>query len=192
MTLLPNDLYEQPFAPLAVELVVEDMLPRAEVERAIRYRHNDLPAHDLPFQMGVGVILIAVVAVLAVGLLRGKLLQPDLIVMVQSRLVVVDKHRSGYVHCRAEGEAVLHATLRHQPLDFLMDGNDGPSFGYFHPYLFCQVFHDSLSLEPLCLIVQRTMPGSGKLGIPGSVPCMPSLGESTHSKGDRFTATGKE
>ena len=50
----------------AVELAVEDLLPGAEVELAVGDRHDHLAAHDLPLQVGVGVVLAgAVVVVLA-------------------------------------------------------------------------------------------------------------------------------
>src|SRR5262245_57608847 len=61
---LPDDLDEHPLGAVAVELAVEDLLPGAEVELPPGDRHDDLPAHDLALEVGVGVVLAgAVVAV---------------------------------------------------------------------------------------------------------------------------------
>ena len=91
--LFPDDLDQHPLRPMAVELAVEDLLPRPEVELALGDRHDDFAAHDLPFQVGVGVVLAGavVVVVVRVGVERGQLLQPDAEVVVQAALVVVDE-----------------------------------------------------------------------------------------------------
>ena len=45
--LLPDDLDQHPLRPVAVELAVEDLLPRPEVELPLRDRDDHLAAHDL-------------------------------------------------------------------------------------------------------------------------------------------------
>ena len=93
VSLFPDDLHQHPLRPAAVELAVEDLLPRAEVELALGDGHDDLPAHDLPLHVGVGVVLAGAVVVVGFGrrVERGQLLQPLLVVVVQARLVVVDE-----------------------------------------------------------------------------------------------------
>src|SRR5262249_558753 len=83
--LLPDDLDQHALRPAAVELAVEDLLPRAEVQLALRDRHDDLTAHDLPLQVGVGVVLAGAVVVVHAGVRveRGQPLQPLLVVPVQ-------------------------------------------------------------------------------------------------------------
>ena len=54
--LLPNDLDQHPLRPIPIELAAENLLPRPEVEFPLGKRH-DLPAHELPLQVGVGVVL---------------------------------------------------------------------------------------------------------------------------------------
>src|SRR5207244_270545 len=54
---LSNNLHQHPFRPPAVEFAVENLLPRAEVEFAFGDRHDHFAAHDLPFVVGVGVVL---------------------------------------------------------------------------------------------------------------------------------------
>ncbi len=100
MSLLPNHLHQYPLGPLAIELAVEDLLPRAEVQFAIRDGHNDFPAHDLTFHVGVGVVFSGSVVgiTLGGGIKRGELLQPFFVVLVQARLIVVNKNPGGDVH----------------------------------------------------------------------------------------------
>src|SRR5205807_470586 len=81
--LLPDDLDQHPLGPVAVELAVEDLLPRPEIEFPLRDRHDDLPAHDLPLQVRVGVVLPGAVVVVDVRVRveGGQPLQPDAEVM---------------------------------------------------------------------------------------------------------------
>ena len=68
---LSDDLYEHPFSATAIELAIEDLLPRTEVESSIRDRHDDLSAHDGAFKVGVRVVFAGVVvAILPVGVFR--------------------------------------------------------------------------------------------------------------------------
>ena len=73
------------FGSVAVELAVENLLPRPEVELALRNGHHDLAAHDLPLEMSIGIVLAGavVVVVVRVRVERRQLLQPDAEVVVQ-------------------------------------------------------------------------------------------------------------
>src|SRR5271169_3515609 len=66
---LPNDLHEDPLPAHAVKFPVEDLFPRAKVEPPSGHRDDDLAAHDRALEVGVRVVLAAVVRVLAVRLL---------------------------------------------------------------------------------------------------------------------------
>src|SRR5262249_9681482 len=83
-SLLPNHLDQYRLGPMAVELAVENLLPWAEVEFPFRDGDDNLPAHDLPLQVGVGVVLTGaiVVVVVGIGVERGQLFQPDAEVVV--------------------------------------------------------------------------------------------------------------
>ena len=71
--LLPDDLDEHALRAPAVELAVEDLLPRPEVELAVGDGHDHLAAHDLALDVRVGVVLAGVVVPpLAVGLVRAR------------------------------------------------------------------------------------------------------------------------
>ena len=61
--LLADDLDQDALAAASVEFAVEDLLPGAEVEAAVRDGDDDLAAHDLALEVGVGVVLAGVVGV---------------------------------------------------------------------------------------------------------------------------------
>jgi len=95
-----NDLHQNPLPPLPVKLAVEDLLPRSKVQLPLGDGDDDLAAHDLPLYVGVGVVLTgAVVVVLGRGGVGGELLQPDLVVVMQAALVVVDENRRSAMRC---------------------------------------------------------------------------------------------
>ena len=63
-----DDLDEDTLVAAAIELAVENLLPGAEVELAFRDGDDNFAAHDLPFEMCVGVVFESVVFVLGVWL----------------------------------------------------------------------------------------------------------------------------
>src|SRR5829696_7272788 len=54
--LLPHHLHDDPLLPLPVELGVEDLFPRPEIELARGNRHDHLMPHDRALQMRIGVV----------------------------------------------------------------------------------------------------------------------------------------
>src|SRR5438093_7129564 len=77
-TLLPDHLDEHPLLPPPVELAIEDLLPRTEVELAVRDRDHDLAPHHLALEVRVGVVLAGfVVAVLVDGSMGREPLEPS-------------------------------------------------------------------------------------------------------------------
>ena len=105
----PDDLDQHPLPTPAVELPVEDPLPRAKVEPALGHRHHHLAPHDLAFQVGVGIVFAGIIVpVLADGRMGSQSLQPLFIVLMQSVLVVIDEHAGRNVHRRYKGQSPLH------------------------------------------------------------------------------------
>jgi hypothetical protein len=134
--LLSNDLYEDALLPLAIELAVEDLLPRSEVELAIRDGDDDLASHDRTFEMGVGVVLAGIVAILGDRFMRGELLKPDIEVLVQATFIVVDEDRCRDVHGVRKDDAFLDAAFPKAVLDLGGDVDEAPSAGDIEPELF--------------------------------------------------------
>ena len=131
--LLPDDLHQHPFATLAVEFPVEDLFPGAEVHLALCNRHHHLTAHDSPLQVGIGIVLIAVVTVLTVWFLRGQFLQPYFEIVVQARFIVVDKDGCRYMHRINEDETFLYAAFHKACVDIRGDVDQFSSFGDVEP-----------------------------------------------------------
>ena len=90
--LFPDNLDEDAFMAATVELAVEDLLPGTEVQTPVCDRHHYFTPHYLPLQMGVGIILTHIMAILGNRFMGRQFFQPDVIVMVQSGFIVVDKY----------------------------------------------------------------------------------------------------
>ena len=95
----------------AIKLAVEDLLPGAEVELALCDGNDNLPPHDLPLQMPIGIILTGIMPVLRHRLMRRKLLQPHLKIMMQPRLIVIDKNRRRDMHGIDEHQPFTNAAF---------------------------------------------------------------------------------
>src|SRR5262245_14930575 len=105
MASLADDFHQDPLSPPAVELAVEDLFPRAEVELARGDRDDRLPAEELALQMRVRVVLArVVVAPPRRRLVRAEALEQRPEVLVQAALVVVDEDARADVHCIDEDE----------------------------------------------------------------------------------------
>src|SRR3954469_6053450 len=88
---LPHHLEDHALFPPPVELGVEDLLPRSEIELAGGDRHHHLVPHNRPFQVRIGVVLTGpVVCIVESG--RRQLLEPDLKIANQSIFPVVHEN----------------------------------------------------------------------------------------------------
>src|SRR5688500_10910726 len=123
MSFLAGDLYQHPLRPVSVKLAVEDLFPRPEIELALRDCNHDFPSHDLPFQMGVGVVFAGAVVMVEVRIRveGGELLQPFYEIVMKAALVVVDKDGGGNVHGVNEDDAFLDAAFSDASLDIAGD-----------------------------------------------------------------------
>src|SRR5438034_10753148 len=93
--LLADDLDKHAFLATAVELAVEDLLPGPEIQLSRGHRNDHFTAHHLTLNMRVGVVLsCSVVMVLVDGFVRRQALEPHLIVVVLSLLVIVAADRA--------------------------------------------------------------------------------------------------
>ncbi len=70
-------LYQNPLFAPAIELTVEYLFPRPEVEPAVSNRRNDLAAHDRPLQVGVSVIFSCQVVPVLLFSIWSKLFKPS-------------------------------------------------------------------------------------------------------------------
>ena len=59
----PDDLHQNAFVALTVKLGVVNLLPRPQMQAPVAHRHRDLLTQQLPFQMGIPVVLPRAVVV---------------------------------------------------------------------------------------------------------------------------------
>ena len=98
--LFSYDLDQHALAAAAIELAVENLLPRAEIELPFRNRDHDLAPHHLAFEMGVRIVFAgAIMTVMADRLVRSQLFEPYIVVVMQAAFVVIDEHRRGGMRC---------------------------------------------------------------------------------------------
>ena len=81
---LPDDLDQDALAAAAIEFAVEYLLPRPEVQPPVGDGHHHLAAHDLPLQVGIGVVLAGLVVLPAAAGVGRQLFQPLVEVLVQA------------------------------------------------------------------------------------------------------------
>ena len=67
LSLLSDYLNQHPFAPTAVEFTVENLFPRSEIQFAFGDRDDHFAAHDLTFEVSVGVVFAGSVVTIRGG-----------------------------------------------------------------------------------------------------------------------------
>src|SRR4030095_4663767 len=138
---ITDDFHEHPLPPLSIELAVENLLPRPEIELAIGNRNHNFPTHDRSFKVGVRVVFGAVVAVLAVGFLGREFLQPDLEIVVQPAFIVVDENAGSDVHRVDQAQAFTDAAFTDGLRDIIGNVQELPALRHIEPELFAKGFH---------------------------------------------------
>jgi hypothetical protein len=99
---LADNLDQHPLSTSPIKLTVKDLLPRAKIQAAIGDCHHNLTSHDLTFHVRIGVVFPgAIVTVLADRLVRGQLLQPVVVILVQAAFNIVDQKNIKTVACRS-------------------------------------------------------------------------------------------
>jgi hypothetical protein len=131
--LFSDNLDQNPFAAPPVEFPVKYPLPSAEVESAFGDGHDHFTAHNLAFHVRICIVLAHVVTVVRNRFVRGQPFEPNVVVMVQSRLVVIDEDGGGDVHGIDQAEAFFYAALPQTLVDLRRNVDKGPSGGDFEP-----------------------------------------------------------
>jgi hypothetical protein len=139
---LSNYLDQYSLLSSAVEFAVENLFPRSEIQFAFGDRHDDFAAHDLTFEVGVSVVFAGSVVSIGAGRgVRRQFFQPQLIVVMKARFIVVDEYRRRDVHGVHQTKTFHHAALMNEFLDLRRDVGESPSIRYFKPKMFGKRFH---------------------------------------------------
>ncbi len=139
--LFSDDFDQNPLSSSAVKFSVKDLLPGAEIELSLRDCHNHFSPHDLAFQMGIGIILSDIMAILFNRFVGSKFLKPDFEIVVESRFIIINENGGCNVHCVNEYEPLYNSTLSEAFLNFGGNIDEGPSCRYFKPQFFPIAFH---------------------------------------------------
>ena len=141
--LFADNFHQGAFATAAVDLAVENLFPGAEIEFAFGDGDHDFAAHDLALEMGVGVIFAgAIVAVSAGRRVRREFFEPDLVIVMESTLVVVNEDGRRNVHGVDQAQAFAHAALAHELRNLRRDVEEAAPAGDFKPEMFGERFHE--------------------------------------------------
>ena len=138
---VPDDLDQNPFSAESVEFAVKDLFPGAEVEGSVGDGDDDFAAHEGAFEVGICVVLAAVVGVLGMGMFRGELFEPAFEIGVEPGFIVVDENRGGNVHGVDQAEPLLNRALTQTFLDVLRDIDQTAARRHFKPEFFSIGFH---------------------------------------------------
>jgi hypothetical protein len=92
LLLFPDHLHQHALISPSIELPIKNLLPRPEVQLALRDCDHHFPAHDLPLHMRIGVVLPGAIVLVCLGrcVERSQLLQPFLVILMQPALVIPD------------------------------------------------------------------------------------------------------
>src|SRR5438876_1266782 len=121
----PHHLDDHPLPTLAVPLTVKHPLPGAQIELAVRNRHDHLVADREAPQVRGGVVLPRVVVPVAGGIPRGDgFFEPLEDITPQAGFVIVHEYGRRDVHRAHEREALQHAALGDLSGDLVGDVDD--------------------------------------------------------------------
>ena len=135
-----DDFHEDAFATQAVEFAVKNLLPRTEVEATAGHGDNDLAAHDAALEVRVGVVLRAIVTVLAVRFFRGELFQPFFEIGVESTFVVIDEDAGRDVHGIDQTQSFFDAAGAEATVNLRRDVEQPAARGDLEPEFFAEGF----------------------------------------------------
>ncbi|MPM75272.1 hypothetical protein SDC9_122264 [bioreactor metagenome] len=117
------------------------MLPGAEVQSSVGDGDDDLAPHDLAFEMGVSVVLIAVVVILFMRFLRRKFFQEAFEIPMETGFVIVDEDRGGDVHGIDQRQPFADAGFTERLFNLRRDIEKAAPGGQCHRQLSAETFH---------------------------------------------------
>ena len=137
--LFPQNLHQHPLVPPPVELAVENLFPGSEIQFAFGDRDNNFAAHDLTFEMSIGVVFAGAVVLISVGgSVRCEFFQPDLVVVMKTWFVVINEYRGCNVHGVNEAKTFSYAATTNEFFDRGCDIHEASSSRHFEPKMFSE------------------------------------------------------
>src|SRR5262245_13547187 len=144
-TLFSDNLYQHPFSPPAVELAVENLLPRTKIELALGNGDDNFAPHHLSFHVRIGIVFAGIVVAILLDRFVGRyFFQPDAVIVMEAGFVVIDKHRRGNVHGIDKHKPFFHTALAKTVFYLRRDIDEGYPCRRIKPDFFAIAFHGLL------------------------------------------------
>ena len=134
--LLANNLDQDTLLSLPVELAIEYLFPRAEIQFAIGDGNDNFAPHDLPFDMRVGVRLARKIMSVSLWIMGDMLFEPLHKVMMQPAFIVINENTRRNMHRVNQTDSFLYSTLLQRLLDLRCNVNEFYSLARVEPELF--------------------------------------------------------
>src|SRR5215471_6376204 len=142
--LFSDNFHQHPFAPSTVELAIENLLPRAEIEFAVGNGDHNFAPHHLSFYVRIGIVFAGIVVAILLDRFVGRyFFQPDTVIVMKAGFVVIDKYRRGNVHGIDEHKSFFYAALAKAILHLRGDVDEGYPCRRIKPDFFAIAFHGS-------------------------------------------------
>ena len=112
-------IFQDPFSSFPIEFPIENLLPGAQIQFPVGDSHHSLPAHDLAFEMRIGIVLKAIMGILGMGLFGSQFFQPFLEIRVQAGFIVIDEDRCCDMHRIHQAKAFADPAIAQAFFDLL-------------------------------------------------------------------------
>jgi hypothetical protein len=132
---------QHPFPAPPVKFSIENPFPGTEIQPTIGNGYNHFPTHDLPFHVGIGIILTNIVMILGYRFMGRQFLQPDIVIVVQAALIVINENAGCDVHGIDQYQPLLDPAFVNALLDLAGDIDKRSPGGHFEPQFFAIAFH---------------------------------------------------
>src|SRR4030042_4881346 len=91
--------------------------------------------------MGIGIILAHIVTILFTGLMRSKLLKPNLEIVVKARFIIIDEDGSSDMHGIDQHQPFFNTALSETCLNLRSNIDESPPCGHLKPQFFSVALH---------------------------------------------------
>ncbi len=136
------DLYQYALLPSSIELPIKDLFSRTKIQFPFCYGHYDFSPHYLPLDVRVGIVFPSIiVAVLVDRFMRSQFLQPRLIIVEKTPLVVVDEDGRRDVHGVYQSESFPDSALTNALLYLGSNVDESAAGRRVKPEFFSIAFH---------------------------------------------------
>ena len=96
--LFTDYLHQHSLPSHAVKLTIKHLLPRTKIHLTVGDGNDHFTAHQGSFDMGICIVLEAIVFILSIRFFRCQFFQPHLEILMKARFIIVDKDTGRDMH----------------------------------------------------------------------------------------------